>query len=215
MNNVPNKQTNPVLAGCVSLAVLGIMVGSVSALHGRETAVKQSNIVISHKPSPPSIVVSTPSAQKQSTTNVPTAPPPSPVAATKTAPAPASTAPTVTSPSPTPTPAPSPTPAPAPTYVYKDGSYSAVGTFTAPGVTNHLNVSITISKDAIIDATVTFPAGTDPTSKNWDNKFIANYKPFVIGKPLANLSLSKVASASLTPNGFNDALSQIRTTAHS
>jgi hypothetical protein len=202
MNNLPNKQTNPVLAGCLTLSVLAIMIGSVHALRANETAIKTSNIVVSHKASQTTAVIETQgTSQLPSTTVTPT-----PIVV----PVSAAAVPVITSPGPTP----APTPAP-PSYVYTDGNYSAIGTFTAPGVTNHLNVSLTISKDVITDSTVTIPNGTDPTSKNYDNNFIANYKPYVTGKPLANLNLSKVSSASLTPNGFNNALTQIRSSAHS
>ncbi len=215
------KQTNPIVAGCLTLIVLAVMVGSVRALHSRESAVKQSNIVVSQKPSQTTIATEAPNASKQTATNATTTPSSAPILATATSPSSTSHTTTAVSPSPVVQPTPSsaptpmPTPTPAPSYTYKDGTYSAVGTFTAPGVTNHLNVSITVSKDAITDSTVTVPANTDPTSKNYDNKFIANYKPYVTGKPLANLTLSKISSASLTPNGFNDALDQIRVSAHS
>jgi hypothetical protein len=208
--------------------MLALMAGSVRALSSREAANKQSAIVISQKPSQPSTITEVPKAPKQSeatTTATPTPLPQTavtPTSATTVASSPTPVAQPTPSPTPTPAPTPAPTPsptppppAPTPTYVYKDGTYSAVGTFTAPGVTNHLNVSITISKDVVTSSTVTVPAGTDPTSKNYDNNFIANYKPYVTGKPLANLNLSKIAAASLTPNGFNDALAQIRVTAHS
>jgi hypothetical protein len=232
MNNLPNKQTNPVLAGCLTLIVLAIMVGSTSALRSRQTVVKPSNIVVSHKisltskttetsVSKPSDSTVTPSPSSTPTTIATTAPVASTPKSITPAPSPQPTPSPTPNPKPVPSPPPSPTPAPtpsppppAPSYTYKDGSYSAVGTFTAPGVTNHLNVSITVANDVVIDSSVTVPAGTDPTSRNYDNNFIANYKPYVTSKPLAGLNLSKIASASLTPNGFNDALAQIRFTAH-
>ena len=45
---------------------------------------------------------------------------------------------------------------------------------------------------------------------SYENNFIANYKPFVVGKQLKDLSLSKISSASLTPIGFNNATDSIR-----
>jgi hypothetical protein len=188
MNDSPIKQSNPVLAGCMTLSVLAIMIGSVHALHSRETAVAESNNVVNQKP-------------LQTTTPIPAtyaeSAPPSPTNATTPI------TPPIAQPPPT-----------APSYIYKDGNYSAVGTFTAPGVTDHLNVNISISKDVITGSTVTFPANTDPTSRKWDTWFITSYKPFVVGKLLAGLNLTTTGGASLTPIGFNDALAQIRATAH-
>jgi hypothetical protein len=212
MNNLPNKSPNSVLAGCLTLIVLAIMVGSTAALRSRETAVKPSNIVVSYKFSQASKGTETSGVPKVSGSTVATTPSPAPTPVTASpSPIPQPTS----NPTPTPTPSPTPVPTPAPaSYTYKNGSYSAVGTFTAPGVTNHLNVSITIANDVVTGSTVTVPAGTDPTSRNYDNDFVANYKSYVTGKPLADLNLYRVSSASLTPNGFNDALAQIRVAAH-
>lgn len=116
--------------------------------------------------------------------------------------------PTTTTPPPTTT----PTDTTKKTAKYKDGTYSATGSYNSPGGPDQLGVSITIKNDIVTAATVTNMAG-DPRSKNYQDKFISGYQSFVIGKNIDSLNLHVVSGASLTPIGFNDALSQIKTKA--
>lgn len=95
------------------------------------------------------------------------------------------------------------------TFIYKNGTYSATGSYMSPGGPDKLGVSITINDDIITDSTVTNGAG-DNTSSKIQDRFISGYKQYVIGKNISDLSLTKVSGASLTPLGFNDALAQIK-----
>ncbi len=115
-------------------------------------------------------------------------------------------------PTPTSTPLPTPTPVPTPTpivYKYRNGTYSASGSYNTPGGSEPLGVSLQIVNDKVVASTVTAQA-TGATSLFYQNDFIANYGPYVNGKSLDTLSLGKVAMSSLTPNGFNVAASSIR-----
>lgn len=114
---------------------------------------------------------------------------------------------------------PAPTPAPVTTKPtttttstsssYKDGTYSAVGTYMSPGGQDQISVSVTLAKDLITSVDVT-PLVADRTSAKYMDKFIGGYKSYVVGKSIASLSLSKVSGASLTPIGFNNAITQIK-----
>ena len=97
-------------------------------------------------------------------------------------------------------------------YVYKDGTYTAVGSYMSPGGPDQLSVTITLKGDIVTDATVTNMAG-DRTSSRYQNMFISGYKQYVIGKNIADINLTVVSGSSLTPIGFNDALNQIKTAA--
>ncbi len=108
----------------------------------------------------------------------------------------------------TPTPI-STTPPPASSFVYKDGSYSAEGTYTSPGGTEHLDVKLTLKDDVVVDAVVESLA-TRPESKMMQAKFISGYKTLVIGKKIDSVKLDKVSGSSLSPIGFNDAVAQIK-----
>lgn len=73
-------------------------------------------------------------------------------------------------------------------------------------------MELTLVNDVVTAATVTAKA-TDETSMMYQNTFIAGYKTFVVGKNIADVQLGKVSGSSLTPRGFNDAVSAIKTQA--
>jgi uncharacterized protein with FMN-binding domain len=95
---------------------------------------------------------------------------------------------------------------------YKDGTYSATGTYSSPAGNETVDVTLTLKDGIITDATFV------GNSKNHDSKtvqdmFAKGYKAVVIGKPIATLSLNVVNGSSLTPKGFMDAVSKIKTQA--
>ncbi|MES2023523.1 MAG: hypothetical protein V4439_02465 [Patescibacteria group bacterium] len=95
---------------------------------------------------------------------------------------------------------------------YKDGTYSATGSYMSPGGYDQLGVSLTLKDGIITDVSVTNMAG-DEKSKKIQDMFIANYKQYVVGRNISDLNLTKVSGSSLTPQGFNDAIEQIKTQA--
>lgn len=102
---------------------------------------------------------------------------------------------------------------PAPTTstgaTYKDGTYSATGTYATPESKETVGVTATLANGAITDVSLS----QNPTrgeSREYQQKFISGYKSLVIGKKIDGLSLSRVAGSSLTSNGFNAALDEIR-----
>lgn len=97
---------------------------------------------------------------------------------------------------------------------YKDGTYSAVGNYSSPGGAESLSVTLTLKNDIVTDAQVTAEA-TQPESKRYQDRFIGGFKQFVVGKNISQVSVGKVSGSSLTPKGFNDAVSQIKVQAKS
>ena len=95
------------------------------------------------------------------------------------------------------------------TYLYKDGSYTATGSYNSPGGYDQLGVSLTLKDDKVTSVSVTPKAG-DRTSTRYQEKFISGYKQYVIGKNIDSLHLGTISGSSLTPKGFNDALAQIK-----
>jgi len=93
--------------------------------------------------------------------------------------------------------------------VYKNGTYSATGSYSSPGGTENISVTLTLSNDIITSVSVTSGA-YDRRSQSYQNIFITNYKQYVIGKNIASVNLGKISSSSLTPIGFNNALAQIK-----
>ncbi len=127
--------------------------------------------------------------------------------------------PTETTPVPTPvtdtTPTPTTKPEPAPAvaaHVYKDGTYTATGSYMSPAGSETILVTLTVQDDKIASATVV-PQATRPASVNWQNTFVFGYQTLVLGKNIDEVHLGKVSGASLTPKGFNDALAKIKSDA--
>lgn len=101
---------------------------------------------------------------------------------------------------------------PATASSYKDGSYSAVGQYRSPGGQQRLNVSLTV-KDGTVTAAQVSEGAQDPESRSYQEMFIGGYQAQVVGHALDSLQLSRVSGSSLTPQGFNDAVAQIKTQA--
>lgn len=97
---------------------------------------------------------------------------------------------------------------------YKNGTYSAVGRYTAPSGQEEVGVKVTLKDGIVADASIEIMT-TQPISLKMQEDFAANFKPQVIGKNIDEIMLSKVSGSSLTPNGFNDALEQIKNEAKS
>lgn len=98
------------------------------------------------------------------------------------------------------------------TATYKDGTYTADGNYTSPGGDEMINVKLTVKDNTVTDVTVTGNT-RNATDTTYQNKFIGGVKQVVVGKKLSGLKLDRVSGSSLTPQGFNDAVSKIQTQA--
>jgi hypothetical protein len=97
---------------------------------------------------------------------------------------------------------------------YTDGTYATDVTYFTPKRDEYgVNVSLTLMKDIVTDAKVTYSNGgeKDPNAA----RFEAAYKAEVIGKDIDTLNLSRVGGASLTTAAFNNALVNIKADAKS
>lgn len=95
---------------------------------------------------------------------------------------------------------------------YKNGTYEASGTYTSPGGTESIDVSLVLEGDVITSATVT-PKATRPNSVKYQGLFKENFESEVVGKNIDEVNLDKVGGSSLTPKGFMDALEEIKSQA--
>ncbi len=105
-----------------------------------------------------------------------------------------------------------PTPADNPKSKYKNGTYTAVGSYNSPAGSESINVSVTISNDVITGTSAT-PLAQDGRSMRYEEMFISGYKQYVVGKSVDSVTLDYISGSSLTPIGFNDALAQIKSKA--
>ena len=95
---------------------------------------------------------------------------------------------------------------------YKDGTYSASGAYSTPDGRESIKVTVTIANNVITNAAVTQNAFSGE-SRQYQAGFASGYKSLVVGKNIDSVSLSRVAGSSLTSNGFNKAIDQIKTDA--
>lgn len=95
---------------------------------------------------------------------------------------------------------------------YKDGTYTATGSYQTPENVEQVSVTLTLKGGVVTDATVTGNPRA-PESRRFQSQFISNFKSFVIGKNIDTLSLSHVSGSSLTSGGFNNAAAKIKTQA--
>jgi hypothetical protein len=95
---------------------------------------------------------------------------------------------------------------------YADGTYSALGSYISPAGQENVYVTLVLEGDLIKDASVEVRA-ENPGSKMMQEAFAAGFKTEVVGKNIDEVSLVVVNGSSLTPKGFMDALSKIKTEA--
>lgn len=107
-----------------------------------------------------------------------------------------------------------PTTASTSTQAYKDGTYTVTGSYSSPGGTESISVTVTLRNDVITDSTAKGLA-TDSDGAEYQAKFISGYKSLVVGKSVETVSLSRVSGSSLTSTGFNNALKTIKSQAKS
>ncbi|MFF2606389.1 FMN-binding protein [Arthrobacter koreensis] len=105
------------------------------------------------------------------------------------------------------------TPAPATSGEYQDGEYTATGSYIPPSNTKEeVTVSLTLADGVVTDLQVS-TSGNHPTSKRYQAEFTNGVQQEVVGKPLDEVKVDKVASSSLTSSGFNKALDEIKSEA--
>lgn len=95
---------------------------------------------------------------------------------------------------------------------YQDGTYTATGTYTSPGGTEEVTVTLTLTGEVITAATAEGRA-TKPPSSQYQAEFVDNFAALIVGKDVADVSLDKVAGSSLTSGGFNEAVETIKSQA--
>jgi hypothetical protein len=184
-------------------AVVGLLIIVLAAYAVANQSSKQATQVKSSPQSSP-----TPSGTPVKSPSPTSAPSPqaTPTPVPAGTPTPATVAPTPKPPTPT------PTPPPAVVTIYQNGTYSATGHYSSPGGLEALGVTLTVSND-IVTASQVSSGATNPTAQSYQQQFIAGYQSQVVGKPLSAINVTKVSGSSLTPHGFNDAVTQIKSQA--
>lgn len=90
---------------------------------------------------------------------------------------------------------------------YADGVYTATGQYG--GLPSSLTVRVRLEHGVIARVDVGTPA-KDQTSLGYQKRFAAAVPAVVVGKPIDQVKVGKLAGASGCPDGFNAALAKIR-----
>jgi len=93
-----------------------------------------------------------------------------------------------------------------------DGTYTVTGGYQSPNGPETVVVTLSIA-DGIVTEAVVEPQATNATSSRYQGQFAEGIAEEVVGKPLAEVEVTRVAGSSLTGRGFNEALDQIRSEA--
>ena len=97
----------------------------------------------------------------------------------------------------------------APAGAYKDGDYDAEASYSNPAGSSTVKVAVTIADNTVTAVKVT-PEAENGTSKQYQTQFAGGISSEVAGKSLDDVKAAKVAGSSLTSEGFNKAIEQIK-----
>jgi uncharacterized protein with FMN-binding domain len=93
------------------------------------------------------------------------------------------------------------------TATYADGTYTATGQYgNAP---SFITVTVKLSAGHIVSAKVITRA-TNPISLYYQQRFASAAPEVVVGRPIEQVTLGRLAGSSGTPMGFNAAIAQIK-----
>ena len=95
---------------------------------------------------------------------------------------------------------------------YKDGTYTADGSYQTPETVEKISVTVTLSSGTVTKVSVTGKPQASET-RHYQAQFIGGISALVVGRKLDELSVDRVAGSSLTSKGFNQAIAAIRTEA--
>lgn len=96
---------------------------------------------------------------------------------------------------------------------YKDGDYSATGSYNSPGGEESVTVNLTLVGAKVTAVTVVGNA-TDGNAVRYQREFADGIAAKVVGVDISALKVDKIAGSSLTSGGFNDAVTKIKAKAN-
>ncbi|AVL97737.1 FMN-binding protein [Microbacterium paraoxydans] len=92
---------------------------------------------------------------------------------------------------------------------YTDGTYTADGSYQTPETVEEITVTLTLADGVVTEVEVTGDPKA-PETERYQGEFIDGIADEVVGKPIDELNVSRVAGSSLTSGGFNDAVASIK-----
>ncbi len=93
---------------------------------------------------------------------------------------------------------------------YKDGTYTATGSFYTPSGNEQIGVTVTLASNKITNVSIDDSSIYSGTSFAYTDQFAHGINAAVDGKNVDSVNVSRVSGASLTPMAFNSALDTIK-----
>jgi uncharacterized protein with FMN-binding domain len=95
-------------------------------------------------------------------------------------------------------------------FGYRNGTYVATGVYMLPfGKEDEINITLSIENDIIVAADFEGQAA-GPASIFAQENFAEGFEEAVVGKKIDEIDIDVLNGASLTTDGFNDALEKIK-----
>lgn len=99
------------------------------------------------------------------------------------------------------------------TTTYKDGTYTANGSYYTPDGPEEIGVTITISSDKISSVSIDDTLVDNNESYAYAQRFKQGIDQAVVGQNISDVQVYRISGSSLTPIGFNNALEAIKNNA--
>lgn len=96
--------------------------------------------------------------------------------------------------------------------LYKDGTYSAEGTYRSPQGQETVGVEMTLASGTVTAVKIT-EHPSNPNTRKFQGEFAGGIAAQVVGRNIDDLKVEKVAGSSLTSGGFNKAVEKIKSEA--
>jgi len=89
-----------------------------------------------------------------------------------------------------------------------DGTYSGSGSYETPGGPQQIDVTVVLA-DGVVTGVRVDPAATNTTSLRFQERFASAVVDSVVGRPLDEVAVDRLAGSSSTGAGFMAAIGQV------
>lgn len=89
-----------------------------------------------------------------------------------------------------------------------DGTFRGAGTYETPGGPQRLDVTVVLA-DGVVQSLRVDPGATNHTSRHFQERFASAVTGTVVGRPLDEVTVDRVAGSSSTVAGFARALAEV------
>lgn len=94
---------------------------------------------------------------------------------------------------------------------YQDGTFEATADYQSPNGTETIDVTLTLEGDVVTDVVVEgVSVNPSPEVERYQGEFEEGIAAEVVGKSIDEIEVDRVGGSSLTSDGFNEAVDQIK-----